>query len=317
MLCTTMHFGSDGDSVTTLTGSAGRGQRVFASIINAPDNGGMTAVTDAQQGHNPFGSTARRKPGIIFCPTSNASGMAPPDDNDPERGARIGKARAQAGLTKEQVAERLGHRRLRRAPEDVTRWEAGEPLTAREIQGLARVVGESSRYLETGVEDTGVRIARQRARVGLEQAELAAQMDVTERNVQFWEQGRNVMRKHVGPLARALDTTPEYLLFGTDAVPAAENGQPPEGDSDDESDDRRRAGGMRGFDEVARRIDDLRDDLRGEDDDATISALRADVRALREVVQLLLDTVQEQAPPSPGEAEPGTGDSREEGAGEA
>lgn len=238
--------------------------------------------------------------------------MAQPEDNDPERGARIAEARAQASLTKEEVAERLGHRRLRRGPEDVTRWEAGEPLTTRELQGLARVLGESSRYLDTGVEDTGVRIARQRARVGLEQAELAAQMDVTERNVQFWEQGRNVMRKHVAPLAHALDTTPEYLLFGGDTIPA---GEAPNG-VDDSAEDRRRGGGMRGFDEVARRIDDLRDDLRGDEDDATLSALRADVRALREAVQLLLDAVREQGRRSRGEDRRDKGDSRQAGPGE-
>lgn len=233
--------------------------------------------------------------------------MAPlEDDDDPERGVRIATARAQANLTREQVAERLGHRRLKRTADDIERWEQGAPVTMRELQGLAFVLGESARYFAEGAEDTGVRVARRRAVVGLSQAELAEALDVDARNVQYWETGRNIMRKHVAQLARTLQTTPEYLLFGGEAVPASSDAEHP---ANGDADDRRQPGGMRGdFHEVSKRIAELR----GDDDEASLTSLRADVRTLRDQVRDLVAAVRALQRQSRAQGRSDKGDSQRE-----
>lgn len=61
----------------------------------------------------------------------------------------------------------------------------------------------------------GRRIKERRETLGLRVHDLANRMDVVDVTVSKWERGENRPRE-IAQLAAALETTPEYLLYGED-----------------------------------------------------------------------------------------------------
>ncbi|RDE25296.1 helix-turn-helix domain-containing protein [Motiliproteus coralliicola] len=67
---------------------------------------------------------------------------------------------------------------------------------------------------------TGRRIAEARAKVKLNQSELARAMGVTPQAVQQWEEGLTSPRgNRIGKLAELLQVTPSWIQFGTEPSP--------------------------------------------------------------------------------------------------
>lgn len=205
--------------------------------------------------------------------------MAPENDSprrDKKRGKRIRDARLREGLTPAELAARMDGARLHPTAADVAGWEAGEPVSSRVLPALARALRESQRHLDTGEEDSGVRIARRRAQKGLSQEQLASALGISSRKLQYWESGTHPsVQDQLDALARELDASSEYILTG-EPLPS-----PADADAGDQRDEGRRMSG--GFHDVA----SLVAGIRGKDPDASISELRSDVQELREDVNAL------------------------------
>lgn len=64
----------------------------------------------------------------------------------------------------------------------------------------------------------GQRIAEARMRAGLNQSQLAAQLDVAPQSVQQWERDKTTPRRNrIESLAKRLGVSPEWILFGNPA----------------------------------------------------------------------------------------------------
>jgi SOS-response transcriptional repressor LexA len=64
--------------------------------------------------------------------------------------------------------------------------------------------------------DINQRIAKKREEAGLNQSELARALGVSPQAVQNWESGDNIPRStRLADIAKAINTTVEYLMFGT------------------------------------------------------------------------------------------------------
>ncbi len=83
---------------------------------------------------------------------------------------------------------------------------------------------------------TGRRIAEARAKVKLNQSELARAMGVTPQAVQQWEEGLTSPRgNRIGKLADLLQVTPSWIQFGTEPAPGnGANGNGVNGSSTDQ-----------------------------------------------------------------------------------
>lgn len=237
--------------------------------------------------------------------------MAPENDSsrrDRKRGKRIKDVRLREGLTQEDLAAKLDSRRMHPTRADVAEWESGGPVTLRVLSALAAVLGESQRFLGTGDEDSGVRIARRRAQRELSQEQLAARLGISARKLQYWEAGKVPdAREQLDELARELDASVEYILTG-EPVPERAT---PAGDQRDE--DRRMSGG---FHDLAHLIASAQTGVQGEDPKATLTALRKDVQALATQVQALNQSVRELRRDQRARDQLGTGGSQQEGSGE-
>lgn len=87
------------------------------------------------------------------------------------------------------------------------------------IPKIAEFLGKSQNYIITGESDKeihtiGERIRELRKRQGLTQDELALRLDTTKQTVHKYENGiiRNIPSNKVAQLAKALNSTPQYIM---------------------------------------------------------------------------------------------------------
>lgn len=144
---------------------------------------------------------------------------------DPARGQRIRARREQLGLTREEVVTSPIDSRQRTVgatPAELAEWEAGADPGIPRLVRLAAGLKTSWRYLATGQEDTGTRIAQLRFERGLSQADLARAVGVgtqgpsNSRTVQAWERehGARIDDDRLEMIAATLGTTKRYLRSG-------------------------------------------------------------------------------------------------------
>jgi len=155
-------------------------------------------------------------------------------------------------------------------------------MTGNTDQPDVRKAGQAARNVPDDP-GRGQRIRARMAEFGLREADVASACDVTSSAVQKWKKGDPIRIKNVAALADVLELEPQVLL--------GEHYQHYE---------RRAAGAMRPFEEVAARIQEVR----GDDPDVSLTSLReevmAELRLLREQVTDLQRVVAELASHPPG-----------------
>lgn len=152
----------------------------------------------------------------------------PDDHRDAIAAARVA-AREALNLSPGAMAERLGITEA-----ELVAWESDEPMGRRITdERLELAYRAPARWLRTGIDDVGTRIARLRMGKEITQVELAREIgaavqekgkraDAMSPTVQKWEQkGRAPSARFHSALERVLETTISYLLDGVGPVRAA------------------------------------------------------------------------------------------------
>lgn len=186
-------------------------------------------------------------------------------------------------------------------------------VTGNEDNPDARKAGQAARNVPDDPE-RGERIRSRMAELGLREIDVASACDVTISAVQKWKKGTSIRTKNVAALAKVLKWEPRVLLG-----------------AHYQHYERRTAGAMRPFEEVAARISELREDLaeirsaisaihgkqaEGEPP-VTLKALHEEQKRQRQAVEALTRAVRgvQRQRPAQDKDQRGTGDSRREDSG--
>ena len=142
------------------------------------------------------------------------------------KSSSIKRARKAAGMTQEDLASALGINRA-----TISKYESGNiPITVQQLEEIARAlhttVGEiiDSKQDEASCKSPkhtakiNARIKKRRMECGLSVIEVAAALNVSRATVYRYESDEieNMGSDKLGPLAKVLRTTPEYLMGWTD-----------------------------------------------------------------------------------------------------
>jgi transcriptional regulator with XRE-family HTH domain len=146
-------------------------------------------------------------------------------------GENIKKARLKAGLTQQELGDRLNVKR-----QALCNWENGyrEPRTS-QLEKIADALGVTIDSLAKGIDTPntnasttqdrlseeeikariGERIKKARLKAGLTQQELGNMVNVKPQTVGGWERAQNAPRMgQIGSIAAALNVSVDYLLAG-------------------------------------------------------------------------------------------------------